>query len=196
MEEKILISLLVLLITFVILNKVFTKYFIKLCIHSIIYCFEIVLVTYLMNIACINFELFSPPSNYLESLRNYVFYYTLYQLLLMVTFKLYDAAETDALTAIKSTIDKFQVFAEFQRKIPQLDLISLQETKVSTKITFSKKHRQELEELIHNLQSYNANLVSKDDIRAYLKIQSLNIDLELKTISYNWMNSFLLRIFK
>lgn len=84
------------------------------------YCFEIILVSYLINIACINFELFSPPGNYLEALRNDVFYYTLYQLLLLITFKLNDAAETDALTAIKSIIDKFQVFAEFHRKIPQV----------------------------------------------------------------------------
>lgn len=154
------------------------------------------LVTYLMNIACINFELFSPPSNYLESLRNYVFYYTLYQIILMVTFKLYDAAETDALTAIKSTLDKFQVFAEFHKKFPQVDLIRLQETIDSSKITFSKKHRQELDELILYLQNYNEGLISKDDIRAYLKIKSINIDLQIKTISYSWMNSILLRISK
>ena len=196
MEEKILICLLLLLVIFVILNKIFTNYFIKLCIHTTIYCFEIMLVTYLMNIACINFELFSPPSNYLESLRNYVFYYTLYQIILMVTFKLYDAAETDALTAIKSTLDKFQVFAEFHKKFPQVDLIRLQETIDSSKITFSKKHRQELDELILYLQNYNEGLISKDDIRAYLKIKSINIDLQIKTISYSWMNSILLRISK
>jgi hypothetical protein len=120
-----------------------------------------------MNIASINFELFSPPSNYLESLRNYVFYFTLYQILLMITFKLY---ETDALSAIKSTIDKFHVFVEFNRKFPQEDLIQLQETIDSTNITFSKKHRQELKELIQYLQCYNVELISKDDIRAYLKL--------------------------
>lgn len=196
MVEKILISLLLLLITLAILNKIFSNYLVKLCIHTIMYCFEIVLVTYLINIACINLKLFIPPNNYLESLRNYVFYYTLYQLLLMVSFKLYDVAETDALTAIKSTIDKFQVFAEFHRKIPQIDLMHLQETTNSAKITFSKKHRKELYELIQYLQSYNDDLISKDDIRAYLKIKSINIDLQLKTISYSWMNSILLRIFK
>lgn len=196
MVEKILISLLLLLITLAILNKIFSSYFIKLCIHTIMYCFEIVLVTYLMNIACINFELFSPPNNYLESLRNYVFYYTLYQFLLMVTFKLYDATETDALTAIKSTIDKFQVFAEFNKKILKVDLIRLQETLDSTKITFSKNHRQELNELIQYLQSYNEDLISNDDIRTYLKIKSVNIDLHLKTISFSWTNSILLRLFK
>lgn len=197
MEEKILITLLLLLIIFVILNKKFTNYFIKLCVHIFIYCFEIMSVCYLMNLACINFELFSSPSNYLEALRNYVFYYTLYQLILTVTFKLYDAAETDALTAIKSTLDKLQVFFEFKKKSLILQEIQeIQENIDSTEITFSNKHRLILQELIQNLQSYNSGLILEEDIRLYLKSQSLKIDLQLKAISFSWMNSILLRIGK
>lgn len=196
LEIKIFTGLVIALIILAILNKVFPGFFIKLCIHTILYCLEIILVTCFINSIFINFELFNPPSNYLEALRNYVFYYTLYQLLLMVTFKLYDAAETDALTAIKSAIDKFQVFAEFDRKISKVDLAQLQETIYSSKITFAKRHRDQLIELLEYLENYNNELISKEDIRGYLKIQSLNIDLKIKTISYSWMNSILLRVIK
>lgn len=196
LETKILFGLVIALIICAILNKIFRGFFIKLWIHTILYCLEIVLATSLINSIFINFELFIPPSNYLEALRNYVFYYTLYQLLLMVTFKLYDAAETDALTALKSVIDKFQVFAEFDREIPQVDLAQLQETIYSSKITFAKRHRDQLIELLEYLENYNNELISKNDIRGFLKVQSLNIDLKIKTIGYSWMNSILLRIFK
>jgi len=196
MEEKILLALFIFIILIALINKLLVTHFIKIILHTTLYLFEIILITYLMNITFLEFELFNPPSTYLEALRNYMFYFSIYQFVLMVTFKLFDSTEVDALNAIKKHIDQSQVFAEFNKQIPNHHKEKLLYLINSKKVTLNKKHRDFSQKVLELIENYNQGNLHKDEFRCILKLESLELDLYIKTFGYNWINSVLLRIFK
>lgn len=133
----------------------------------------------------------------LSTFKEYVFAYTLYQLILLSVFKLKDSIEIDALTAMKYHTDKFQTYVEFSNKIPkeEIELINIKLAQ-NQKMTLNTKHREYLRNLIQIAKNYNNDLIEKNELRLRLKQESINLDLILKQYGYHWMNSILLRVIK
>ncbi|AMQ05233.1 hypothetical protein MKY15_11730 [Sporosarcina sp. FSL K6-1540] len=196
MEERILLVLFTFIILIILANKFFGTHFIKMVLHITLYLFEIILVTYLMNITFLELDLFNPPSNYFEALRNYMFFFSIYQLVLIVTFKLLDSTEVDALNTIKKHIDQSQVFAEFNKEIPDNHKESLLYLIKSKKVTLNNKYRNFSRRILDLIDGYNKGDLPKDEFRCILKLESLELDLHVKTLGYGWSNSVLLRISK
>ena len=159
--------------------------------HILLYLFEIVSVTTLLT-----WLITDNTSSFLILLRNYVFSYTLYQLILLVTFKLIDSLNTDAWTSIKKLNDQAQVFAEFKRKFPEDKYNESRKIVTDTKISFNAEQRLYLQSLLDMIHAFNNEEIDIETYRCYLKLQSIELDNELKMLNYGWMNSILLRLFK
>lgn len=196
MEEKVLIIILLLIVVITIRNKYFNSYLLKLFLHTALYLFEIILVTFIFNEVFIKYALINPPSNYFEALRNYMFYFSVYQLLLIVTFKLFDSAKIDALNAIKKFVDQSQVLAEFKEKVPEDQINKFHYMLNSKKVTMNRKLREYGNKILNLILIYNNEEIASDKFRCKLKLESLEIDLMIKEFGYSWINSILLRIFK
>lgn len=196
MEEKVLIIILLLIVVITISNKYFNSYLLKLFLHTALYLFEIILVTFIFNEVFIKYALINPPSNYFEALRNYMFYFSVYQLLLIVTFKLFDSAKIDALNAIKKFVDQSQVLAEFKEKVPEDQINKFHYMLNSKKVTMNRKLREYGNKILNLILIYNNEEIASDKFRCKLKLESLEIDLMIKEFGYSWINSILLRIFK
>jgi hypothetical protein len=166
----------------------------KLFIHTALYFLEIIMATSLIR-WLIEGNISSTTT--LEFLKETVFAFTLYQLLLLVVFKLKDSIETDALNTIKSVIDKFQVYAEFKMKIPVTLLNEMREKYIDNrKVVLNTKYREILNNLILLTDKYNRDDMSIESFRFILKQESLRLDLGIKITGYYWINSVLLRILK
>lgn len=196
MEEKVLVIIILLIIVIALSNKYFNSYFLKLFLHTALYLFEIILVTFIFNEVFIKYALITPPSNYFEALRNYMFYFSVYQLLLIVTFKLFDSAKIDTLNAIKKFVDQSQVLAEFKEKVPENQIDKFRYMLNSKQVTMDRKLRAYGDNILNLILMYNNQKIAIDKFRCALKLESLEIDLMVKEFGYSWINSILLRIFK
>ncbi|WDM23498.1 hypothetical protein [Paenibacillus polymyxa] len=167
----------------------------KLFKHLGIYFIEIIfatsLIVWLIEGTIINKRDFS------EILRQYVFAYTLYQIILVAAFKFKDSTEIDALTSIKDIVDKFQLYAEFDMKIPEFEIKKIQLALVNNpKVSMKNNHRELVRDIVTNTVSYNESELNKDTFRFSMKQTSREIDTLLKIYSFHWMNSVLLRFSK
>ncbi|MGH1144281.1 hypothetical protein [Bacillus pseudomycoides] len=164
--------------------------------HVLLYLIEIITATTIITYFIEKFEAISTNLSLLAVLRNYVFSYTIYQLFLLITFKLKDSLDVDAYTAIKNLIDKYQIFAEFDKKIPDEDLKEVNEKVNNSRMVFNKEQRIYTQKILTMVEAYNSGKIDVKDFRFALKQESREIDIQTKIISYGWMNSILLRIFK
>ncbi|WP_231398823.1 hypothetical protein [Bacillus sp. 95MFCvi2.1] len=157
---------------------------------------EIITATTIITYFIEKFEAISTNLSLLAVLRNYVFSYTIYQLFLLITFKLKDSLDVDAYTAIKNLIDKYQIFAEFDKKIPDEDLKEVNEKVNNSRMVFNKEQRIYTQKILTMVEAYNSGKIDVKDFRFALKQESREIDIQTKIISYGWMNSILLRMLK
>lgn len=164
--------------------------------HIVYYVFEIVLVTTLI-VKLFNFG--QPQSDdvtVLASFKDYVFAYTIYQLSLLVTFKLKDSLVVDYYTSVKYLVDSVQLYAEFDLKIPDEDIEMLSEVFFDKTVSLDDSERMKCEQIIKFMNDYNEQSITKEYFRYCMKQMSLDIDMKLKMLSYAWMNSLLLRWLK
>ncbi|MEK4509481.1 hypothetical protein [Paenibacillus sp. FSL K6-2524] len=167
----------------------------KLTRHVLLYFFEMFLVTTLI-VWGIN-GVISFKVGLLEILRQYVFAYTLYQLILLTIFKIKGSLEVDALTSIKNEVDRFQVFAEFKKQIPNERLVKIRDLLIENKKTvFNNKHRTFLENLLDLVDRYNDKIITNDEFRFILKQESRELEFTTKVVNFYWMNSIFLRLLK
>ncbi|MEC1155656.1 hypothetical protein [Cytobacillus horneckiae] len=162
--------------------------------HILVFIFEIITITTIINL------LISGSSNetdsFLNILRNHIFAYTLYQLLLFVFFKLKDSLYQDGLAAVKNVSDKIQIHAEFEEQVP-LELIDkFREYYDKNNVTLPKKHKQIINVILDNAILYNNKEINTQNLRFNLKLISQEMEHESKIFSFSWMNSILLRIAK
>lgn len=158
--------------------------------HTVLYLFEILVVTFLINkwVLGVGEDLSS-----IDTLKNYVFAYTVYQLFLLITFKLKDSLDIDAYTSLKYLIDMYQLYGEFDEKVPENLIAKVKDGANDLGIVYNAKARKEVKRLEELVQDYNSDKISTKMFRFYLKQRSIHIDLEAKIASYAWMNSVLIR---
>ncbi|MBR8644254.1 hypothetical protein KEH51_05220 [[Brevibacterium] frigoritolerans] len=83
--------------------------------HTFVYLLEVLIVTKVITYfigTTGNQPLFT-------TFKDYVFAYTLYQLFLLITFKLSDSLVVDGYTSIKTLLDRLQLYGEFDEKVPE-----------------------------------------------------------------------------
>ncbi|UKS27355.1 hypothetical protein LOZ80_39000 [Paenibacillus sp. HWE-109] len=130
-------------------------------------------------------------------LKDYVFAYTLYQLVLIAAFKLKDSIEIDALTSLKNESDRFQIYAEFKNKIPQAAIDKMKNYLTENpKVMLKNEHRVLFEHLTIAARSYNSDDILPEEFRMRMKQFSREMDHQIKVLGFTWMNSILLRIMK
>ncbi|UAL53504.1 hypothetical protein [Metabacillus dongyingensis] len=189
-------SLVLCLILNVLFRKMKPSTFGHTITHILLYLIEILTVTTIITWLLSGSETTGGDSTLLAVFRNFVFSYTLYQLVLLVTFKLMDSIDTDALTITKNINDKIQLYAEFKKKFPEEDIVKAKAYIHDSGVSFNNKQREYLLNLLNMVQLYNKNEISQEDFRLHLKIQSVELDTQLKMYGYGWMNSVLLRFIK
>lgn len=167
----------------------------ELATNSLLYLLEILIVTSIIVSFLFHTASFFAVGDLLQLvvLRDYVFAYTLYQLLLLITFKLKDSIDIDANNALKNMVDKLQLFGEFDRDIPS-DVLDGYNGAIKT--VFFNEDQHKLIETINHLASEYNKTISKEEYRMALKSISLDLDMSIKISSYGWMQSILLRILK
>ncbi|MDF9763725.1 hypothetical protein OKW24_005636 [Peribacillus simplex] len=158
--------------------------------HTILYLFEILVVTFLINKWFLDI---GEDLSSIDTLKNYVFAYTIYQLFLLITFKLKDSLDIDAYTSLKYLIDMYQLYGEFNEKIPENLIAKVKDGANDLGIVYNAKVLKEVKTLENLARDYNSDKISTEMFRFYLKQRSINIDLGTKTVSYAWMNSVLIR---
>lgn len=186
-----IILLLILLIIVLIVRKRKPSTELQFVTHILLYLIEILTVTKI-----IIYFIGTNSETLLSIFRDYIFAYTIYQLLLLVTFKLKDSLDIDAFTSIKTLIDRLQLYGEFNEKIPTALISTIKEEGQKSGNVFNKKQRNELTQIASLAEQYNSGKISREKFRFILKEKSLQVDIELKIYSYGWMNSILLRMFK
>lgn len=193
---NIILGLVGLLIIVVIIRKKKPSVKLQFLTHVLLYLIEIITVTTIFNFYMEKYEGVSNNSTLLNTLKNYVFGYTVYQLILLVTFKLKDSLDIDAYTSIKNEIDRCQLWAEFKKDVPS-EYIEMMSDIVNKKgLVYTKEQRDYINEMLDKARLYNDKKLKVEDFRLYLKQQSMKMDLSAKIIGFGWMNSVLLRWFK
>lgn len=193
---KFILGMFVLLIIVLVLRKKRPSVKMQFLTHVLLYLIEIITVTTIFNYYMGKYEGVSNNSSLINTLKNYVFGYTVYQLILLVTFKLKDSLDIDAYTSMKNEIDRCQLWAEFKKKVPD-EYIEKTSGIVNRKdVVYTKEQRDVLNEKLGMARLYNKEEISVEDFRLYLKQQSMQMDLSAKIIGFGWMNSVLLRWFK
>ena len=188
---SIILFILILLIIVSIVRKKAPSTKLQFITHILVYIIEVLFVTKLIT----NF-IGTNNDTLLNVFKDYVFAYTLYQLFLLVTFKLKDSLDIDAFTAIKTIIDRIQLYGEYDKKVPEELIKSITEDGQAHGNVFNENQRNELMKIGQLAGFYNKGKISKEEFRFILKDNSLRLDKELKIYSYGWMNSILLRLFK
>lgn len=121
------------------------------------YFIEIVLFTSLIIwiIEGLNFN----NRSFIDIIKQYVFAYTLYQLIIIAIFKFKDSVEIDALTSIKSLIDKFQIYAEFNIEIPESNIEDVRVKLLENdKVTMKNEHKVLVGEIIKQVEKYKKEI--------------------------------------
>lgn len=166
----------------------------KLFIHTLVYFTEIIMMTSLIR-WLVEGDL--RTSNMPELLKEVVFAYTAYQLLLLMTFKLKDSVNVDGLSAVKNQFDRLQIYAEFKMKVPEDVIIEIKERLIDNAAnTLNKYQRVLLNLFLEQTQRYNKEEITSEVYRFMLKQESRAIDAEIKTLGYHWMNCIALRLLK
>ncbi|MEC0211367.1 hypothetical protein P4H70_20720 [Paenibacillus ehimensis] len=159
--------------------------------HVIIYFIEILFFTSLIRYII---EGKIGISVLIQDAREYVFAFTLYQLILIGVFKIKDSIEIDALNALKNQYDKYQLYAEFKQPIPQSSIDELRAKLINNpKVILKNKYRTQLENLAHYCEMYNENKVDPNLFRLHLKQEARECDSLQKIYAFHWMNSLFLR---
>lgn len=167
----------------------------KLFTHVLIYFFEISIVT--TSLVYLFADLDYARSNVLSIIKEYVFSYTVYQLLLISVFKLYDSLHIDALSAMRKQIDRIQLYAEYNKKVPEDLLIKIKSEYIDNRKTvLNTGQRNFLLNVMELTKRYNTDVITKDEFRFIMKQESLALDHSQKVYNFHWMNSILLRMFK
>ncbi|OMD81169.1 MULTISPECIES: hypothetical protein [Paenibacillus] len=164
-------------------------------IHIVVYFIEIVLFTSLIIwiIEGLNFN----NRSFIDIIKQYVFAYTLYQLIIIAIFKFKDSVEIDALTSIKSLIDKFQIYAEFNIEIPESNIEDVRVKLLENdKVTMKNEHKVLVGEIIKQVEKYKKGDIGRDYFRFIMKQESREVETKLKIFSFHWMNSIFLRVLK
>ena len=191
-----ILSMVLILIIVVTLRKIRPSTMLQFLTHVLLYMIEIISVTTFLNFIIKKYEIVSIDSSLLNTLKNYVFAYTVYQLLLLVTFKLKDSLNGDAYTSMKNEIDRCQIWAEFGKKIPDEYIEKFGKIISTPGVAYNKKQRDYFNKILRVIEKYNSNEIIVTDFRCYLKQQSIQFDYEIKLINFSWMNSILLRFTK
>ncbi|MGD6876144.1 hypothetical protein [Bacillus sp. OG2] len=193
---KFILAMLILLVIVVTIRKKIPSASMQFLTHVLLYLIEILTVTTIFNYFIGRYEGTVNNATLLNTLKNYVFGYTVYQLFLLVTFKLKDSLDIDSFNSIKGEIDRMQLFAEFKRELPYNYIEGLSEKVNSTALVYNEEQRSHFNKIIDMARLYDKGDATAEEFRFYLKYQSLQLDLSTKIISYGWMNSVLLRWFK
>ena len=184
-----------LIVTLVLKNR-YPSSKLQMLTHVLIYLIEIISVTTFLNFLIEKYGILDSSGSRLDILRNYVFTYTVYQLVLLVTFKLKDSLDIDAYTSIKNEIDRCQLWAEFDEKIPIEYIHEINGILDKPGVVYNRKQREYLFNLVRMFQKYNNDKIGAKEFRLYLKQESLQVDYAIKIKSFGWMNSLLLRAIK
>jgi hypothetical protein len=187
-------TILILLIVNTVFRKIKPSSHAQIFTHILLYLFEITIVTSLINYLIMGYQ--SNTDTPLNILRNHIFAYTLYQLLLFVFFKLKDSTEADSLATIKNLADMYQVYAEFDKPIPDEDIDKSKKEFNSPRVTLSNKHRDIINYVNLLAENYNSDKLDTKEFRMQLKQISRDADFQAKMFNLSWMNSLLLRMFK
>lgn len=163
--------------------------------NSLVYLLEIQLVTSIIVNLLFNHDTFLSFENLFQLvvLRDYVFAYTLYQLILLVSFKIKDSIDIDANNALKSIVDRFQLFGEFDKEVPT-DVVERYRREMN-EVFFNDEQQELIEKIFILVSDYNKTR-QKDEYRLALKSISIDIDMQIKISNYGWMQSVFLRILK
>jgi len=164
----------------------------KLTRHIIIYFIEMIIVTTM--IVFIFGDIDYSKSSLLAILKEYVFAFTFYQLVLISVFKLKDSLILDGLTFVKNVADQLQLFAEFNKKVPESVMQDIQKTQ--EKAVMKEEHRKCIMNLITLAENYNNDTIDREHFRLKMKQSASDVDFRMKLYSFHWMNSALLRIGK
>lgn len=191
MYIALLVSLILLIFILSFIRKKAPSAKLQFLTHVLLYSVEILIVT-----KVIIYFIGSNSDQLLLTLKDYVFAFTLYQLLLLVTFKLKDSLDVDAYSLIKAFLDRLQLYAEFDKKIPD-DAINVSRFEANnTANVFTKKQRKEIISIVDLAEKYNKKSITREEFRFTLKESSILLEKDLKIYGFGWMNSVLLRIFK
>ncbi|MFT0803260.1 hypothetical protein VSK91_19665 [Bacillus swezeyi] len=134
--------------------------------------------------------------NFFEIFRNYVFCFAVYNGLLYFTLRMHDSLVIDSFSTMKTKIEIYIIHAEFKRKIPE-DLLKRDiEEVLNVGISFTKRNRVELQQIVEMCHLYNEGKIDADELKFWLKQKITMIDHEIKLYGFTWMNSILLRIFR
>ncbi|MBL4978794.1 hypothetical protein [Bacillus halotolerans] len=131
-----------------------------------------------------------------NAFRDFVFAYTVYQLFLLVTFKLVDSLKDDGFNSIKGIISTVELYKGLNMAIPISYLDKWFEKKENPMYTLTKQQREIINTLVKYAHAYNRGIVTKDQLTLKLKLLSIFVENELNCLKFGWMNSILLRIFK
>ncbi|CAM4124695.1 hypothetical protein SAEN111111_10135 [Saccharibacillus endophyticus] len=163
--------------------------FIYILKHYLLYFFEIVASSMLINYVIGGFK----EESTLVLLKDFIFSYTVYQLILLTFFKIKDSTDTDTLNAMKVYLDTLLLYLEFDKENhPQL----IESAKLAQGSCRNKKHVRLWAQIIESQEAYAKKILKDEDYKFYLKNIILKVENENKTINFFWMNSLLLRIFK
>lgn len=171
-------------------NSTFKKFF-----YFFIFIGEVFTATTLLNI----FLFSTSVQTTFDVIKNYLASYTIYQLIVLVTFRFWDASRIDAKTLIKNTSDELQIAAEFKQNISDEAIKFLnEETSLKNDVAWTKNDKSILEELLERAQNYNKDKEQVDinEFRHRMKQISRAMDFEMKIYSFSWMNSIILRKIK
>lgn len=150
---------------------------------------EIIISSILINLLIGGFK----DNTALSFFKDFVFSYSIYQLVLLTIFKLKDSTTTDTLSAMKKYIDTHLLHIEFER--PMSPEISLNANKAYQGCR-NKKHRLRWINLLKLERMYYRGLLRGDDFKFTLKKAAIEIEHESKINNFFWMNSILLRVTK
>ncbi|PJN48802.1 hypothetical protein PAEAM_56640 [Paenibacillus sp. GM1FR] len=183
----VLIFMLVLLV-FVSARK-YKSNFIYILKHYMLFFVEIIISSMLINLLIGGFK----DNTILSFFKDFIFSYSIYQLVLLTVFKLKDSTTTDTFTAMKNYLDNHLLHLEFGR--PLSPGISLNGNKISDGCR-NKNHRLIWVNLIKLEKMYSRGLLRGDDYKFTLKKVAIDIEHQSKINNFFWMNSILLRIIK
>ncbi|MED1443024.1 hypothetical protein P4U24_14725 [Aeribacillus composti] len=189
--------IMMLLVTFLILT---VKYKNKtntdsphVIVQSLLFLIEVTIATTLINFLLGEFK---ENVTVYSIFRSYVFSFTLYQLFIYFTFKMYDSFIIDSLTATKKCIDIYLIYVDQNKSIPE-ELLQKDTNKINDKgVSFKNSHRQILLEIIEYSYLYNKGKISQNEFKINLKKQVTEIEHQIKIKNLPWQNSIFLRLVK
>lgn len=180
----VIFTLLILILT--IKNKSNFVYILK---HYLLFLFEIIISTMLINLLIGGFQ----EESVLGFFKDFLFSYSVYQLILMTLFKLKDSTEIDEINSIKNYIDYLLLHLEFEKEVPKQIREIAEE---ASECCRNKKQIKKWARVFEMEEMHRGDLLSDNDFRFRLKGLIIEIEHEAKIINFFWMNSIILRMIK